>query len=244
MQWSALTARSIRTTLREGDLVVAFAAPLVIYICFYVPLRRSMESDGVDYAQYLLPLVAVYAMFLSAMFAGDRAAREIVGGMATRLRAMPVPAWIPITARMSANVLRAVVSLAGAFVIGSIFGFRFHALGAALVFLILILSFGAAMVIITDALGTYTRNSELASTVLFGPILLLVMTSTGFVPVQGFPGWIQPLVRNQPISQITEALRGLADGRFDASLGIAAIWIAAFLLVGAVLAVGAQGRRS
>ncbi|WP_308165376.1 ABC transporter permease [Nocardia noduli] len=243
-QWSALSGRSIRTTVREGDLALAFSAPLVFYLCFYVPLRRSMEAGGIDYAQYLLPLIAVYAMFFTGMFAGDRAAREVVGGMATRLRAMPVPAWVPLTARMSANVVRALAALAGSLVIGTVFGFRFHDVGAALVFVAVALAFGTALVLNTDALGTVTKNSDLSGTVLFGPQLLLVMTSTGFVPAEGFPGWIQPWVRNQPVSQVTDALRELADGRFTATLGVAAIWIAGLLVLGATFAVLAQGRRS
>lgn len=243
LQWTALSGRMIRTALREGDLVLAFAAPVVFFVCFYVPLRQSMEAGGMDYAQYLLPLIAVFAMFFTSMFAGDRAAREVVGGMATRLRAMPVPPWVPVTARMSANLVRAVAAFAGALIIGTIFGFRFHGADSTLVFVLVVLAFGTTLVIATDALGTITRNSELSGTVLFGPQLLLVMTSTGFVPVQGFPGWIQPYVRNQPVSQITDALRGLAAGKYPAELGVAAIWIAVLLVVAVVLAVRAEGHR-
>lgn len=241
MQWSALSGRGIRASLREGDVVLAFSAPLVFFVCFYVPLRRSMEALGIDYAQYLLPLIVVYAMFFGSMFAGDRAAREVAGGMATRLRSMPLRPWVPVAARMSANLMRAVSALAGALVIGAAFGFRFHSPPAALVFLVVVLAFGAALVICVDTLGTVTRNPELSGTILFGPQLLLIMTSTGFVPVQGFPGWIQPFVRNQPVSQVTDALRALADGRFTAQLGVAAIWIVGLLVVGAVYG-GARGR--
>lgn len=244
LQLSALSGRSIRTTLREGDVVLAFFQPLVFFVCFYVPLRRSLEGPGVDYAQYLLPVIAVFAMFFTSMFAGDRAAREVVGGMATRLRSMPVPPWIPVTARMSASLVRTVTALVGALVIGTVFGFRFHSAGGAVLFLVLLLAFGAALVFATDALGTVTRNSELSGTVLFGPQLLLIMTSTGFVPAVGFPGWIQPFVRNQPVSQITAALRGLADGRFVSELGVAVAWIAGLLVVGAALAVRAEGHRA
>lgn len=244
LQWTALSERSIRASIREGDVVLAFAAPLVFYVCFYVPLRRSMEVSGIDYAQYLLPLIVVYAMFFGSMFAGDRAAREVAGGMATRLRSMPLRPWVPMAARMSANLMRAVAALVGALVIGTIFGFRFHSAGAASVFVVVALAFGAALVICTDTLGTVTRNPDLSGTVLFGPQLLLIMISTGFVPVQGFPGWIQPFVRNQPVSQVTDALRGLADGRFTAQLGVAAIWIGVLLVGGTVLATRVEGRRS
>lgn len=244
MQWRALSERGIRAALREGDLVLALGAPIAFYICFYIPLRKSMSAAGIDFAQYLLPLIAVYAMFFTAMFAGDRAGREQAGGMATRLRSLPVRSWVPVAARMSANLVRGVAALAGALIVGSLFGFRFHDPATALVFVLVALAFGAGVVIGADALGTATRNPELGATVLFVPQLLLVMTSTGFVPAQGFPGWIQPWVRNQPVSQVTAALRGLAEGRYPAELGVAAGWIVGLLAVGAVLAIRAEGRRA
>ncbi|NUS42294.1 MAG: ABC transporter permease [Mycobacteriaceae bacterium] len=243
MQWSALSGRHIRAAAREGDLVLAFLAPLVFFTAFYVPLRRSMEATGLDYAQYLLPLILVHGMFFGSMFAGDRAAREVVAGMATRLRSMPVRTWVPVASRMSAHVVRALAALAGGLVIGTLYGFRFHGFGAAAAFVAVVLAFGAAVIVFTDALGTVTRNPQLAGTVLFGPQLLLLMTSSGFVPVEGFPGWIQPWVRNQPISQIAAALRELSAGRFAGELAVAAAWVAALLSAGIVFAVRAEGRR-
>ncbi|WP_024800433.1 ABC transporter permease [Nocardia sp. BMG51109] len=244
LQFGALSTRNIRAALRQGDAVLAFAQPVVFFVCFYVPLRHSLESPGVKYAQYLLPVIVAYAMFFSSMFAGDRAAKEVVGGMATRLRSMPVPPWVPVSARLSANMARAVTSLVGALVIGSVFGFRFHSAGTAVLFVVVVLAFGAGLMVATDALGTVTRNPELSGTVLFGPQLLLILASTGLVPAEGFPGWIQPFVRNQPVSQIAAALRGLADGRVVSELGVAAAWIVGLFVVGAVLAVRAEGHRA
>ncbi|MEV6069861.1 ABC transporter permease [Nocardia sp. NPDC052001] len=244
VQWSALSERGIRAALREGDVVLALFAPVAIYICFYIPLRKSMSATGIDFAQYLLPLVAVYAMFFTAMFAADRAGREVAGGMATRLRSLPVRPWVPVAARMSANLLRGCAALTSALVVGIAFGFRFHDPATALVFIAVTLAFGAAVVIAADALGTATRNPELGGTVLFVPQLLLIMTSTGFVPAEGFPGWIQGWARNQPVSQVTSALRGLAEGRYPSELGVAALWIAGLLIVGAFLATRAEGRRA
>ncbi|MGX1807195.1 ABC transporter permease [Nocardia sp. NPDC055321] len=243
-QWAALSERSIRAALREGDLVLAFTAPLIFFVCFHVPLHKSMAAAGFDYAQYLLPLIVVHAMFFGSMFAGDRAAREVAGGMGTRLRALPVRAWVPPAARMSANLVRAVVGLCGALVMGTLFGFRFHGAGPTVVFVGLALGFGVAMMLATDALGIATANPQLGATVLFVPQLLLIMISTGLVRAEGFPGWVQPFVRNQPVSQLADTLRGLADGRYPDSLPVAAAWTVGLLLVGAASAVWAErGRR-
>ncbi|WP_280383453.1 ABC transporter permease [Nocardia wallacei] len=243
MQWIALSERGIRTVLREGDALMLFTAPLVFFVCFYVPLRRSMEAGGADYAQYLLPLIAVHAMFFTSMFAGDRAAREVVGGMATRLHSLPMRPWVPVASRLSANLVRATVALAGALTIGAVYGFRFETVGGAVLFVVVLLAFAIGLAIGTDALGTVTRNPELGGTVLFVPQLLLIMVSTGLVPAEGFPGWIQPFVRNQPVSQVAGALRDLAAGRYTAHLAVSALWIAGLLVAGVALAIRAEGRR-
>ncbi|WP_067646884.1 ABC transporter permease [Nocardia harenae] len=243
LQWTALSERGIRAALREGDLILAFASPLTFFVCIYVPLRRSMEAGGIDYAQYLAPLIVVQAMFFTAMFAGDRAAREVQGGMGTRLRAMPVRAWVPPAARISANLVRAIAALAGALVVGSLFGFRFHGLGHTLAFVLLTLAFGTAVILAADALGTATANPELGATVLFAPQLLLLMMSTGFVPAEGFPGWIQPFVRNQPVSQVAGALRELAAGSATATTAVAVAWVAGLVVPAAVAAVRVERRR-
>lgn len=243
-QLRALAGRMLQSMVRQGQLVVAFMQPVVFFVCFYVPLHKSLETPGVPYAQYLLPVIVVFAMFFVSMFSADMAAREVVGGMATRLRSMPVPPWVPVSARATANLARAVAALLGALVIGTVFGFRFHSLPGAVVFLLLALVFGIGLMIATDALGTVTGNPQLGGTVLFVPQLLLLMTSTGFVRAEGFPGWIQPWVRNQPISQLAAALRGLADDRYVPEVGVSIAWIVGIFVVGAIAAVRAEGRRA
>ncbi|WP_019931175.1 ABC transporter permease [Nocardia sp. BMG111209] len=243
LQWSALSGRTLRAALREGDLPFGFLAPMIFFVCFYVPLRHSMEMSGGKYAQYLLPVILLQGMFFTGMSAGDRSARDVHSGMGTRLRSMPVQAWLPLAARMSANLARAVAAVAGGLVIGSIFGFRFHDAGAAVVFVLLTLAFGVAIVIGADTLGVVTGKPEIGASALLTPQLLLIMMSTGFVPAQLFPGWIQPFVRNQPVSQAASALRDLAAGEFTAALGITVAWIAGLIVVFTALAVRVERRR-
>ncbi|MVU79024.1 ABC transporter permease [Nocardia sp. ET3-3] len=243
LQWKALSGRTIRAALREGDLPFGFAAPMIFFLCFYVPLRRSMEAGGLDYAQYLLPVIVLQGMFFTAMSAGDRAARDTFSGMGTRLRSMPVRPWLPMAARMSANLVRAVAALAGTLVIGHVFGFQFHDFAGAVGFLLLALAFAAAVVVGADTLGVATGKPEIGASALLAPQLLLIMMSTGFVPAEAFPGWIQPFVRDQPVSQAAAALRGLADGEFPTAVAIAAVWCGGLIVLFAALSVLVERRR-
>ena len=41
---------------------------------------------------------------------------------------------------------------------------------------------------------------------------LLMFFSVGFVPLEQYPHWIQPVVQHQPVSYAIEAMRGLSLG--------------------------------
>ncbi|WP_067666920.1 ABC transporter permease [Nocardia miyunensis] len=242
-QLTALSGRAVRSALRERDLTFGFIAPMMFFVCFYLPLRYSMAVVGYDYAQYFLPIIVVQGMFFTAMSAADRAARDAASGVQVRLNSMPIQAWVVLSARMWADLIRALVAIAGAVVIGSVFGFRFHDAVAALVFVAVSLLFGAALVVGADALGTATATPKIGAQVLVLPQLLLIMASTGFVPAQWFPGWIQPFVRNQPVSAQADALRELAVGRYTSALGLAVIWSVASAGCFAAVSVAAQRKK-
>ena len=228
-QWVTLSGRTLLRAAREGELIFGLIIPVVFFTCFYVPLRRAMESTGENYAQYLLPVVVLQSMLFVAMSAADRAADESLGGMGNRLRAMPVAALVPLAARATTNLARAALSIIGAVGIGSIFGFRFGgSIGDIAGFVGLALLFALAMSLCGDAVGSIASSRESAGTTLLIPQMLLTMISTGIVPEAGFPEWAQPFARNQPISQIADALRGLATGNADGTvIAIALTWIVA-----------------
>jgi ABC-2 type transport system permease protein len=73
--------------------------------------------------------------------------------------------------------------------------------------------------------------------------LVLVLLSTGIAPADAFPAWLGPFVRYQPVSQVTETLRGLASGHItDAGLAVTAAWCFALLTLFGGLALRMQSR--
>ncbi|HEY5856675.1 MAG TPA: ABC transporter permease [Aldersonia sp.] len=232
-QWRALSGRSVLGGIREGDLVFATFTPVVFFVCFYVPLQNMADTLGVNYAQYLLPVIVLQSMLFTGIAAGERSATDALGGMAVRLRALPVPRLIPMFARMSANLIRAVLSLIGGIAIGYLAGFRFHGgLGSIIGFVVIALLFAVAMSFGADALGSIATNREATGQMLMVPQLLFTMVSTGIVPAVGFPEWLQPFARNQPVSKVADALRGLASDTVDATtITIALAWILGMLVV-------------
>ncbi|MGZ8178371.1 ABC transporter permease [Williamsia sp. SKLECPSW1] len=236
---AVLARRSIRSALRSGDVVLALLSPVVFFVCFHTPLQRRFEAAGIDYAQYLTPVILVQACLFTAIAASEVAAGDARSGARERMLSLPMSRVAPVVGRMSWVVLRMLISTASGMAVAAAFGFRLRGSAADTVGVVVVLVVVAVAVsLMTDAIGTVVRGS--VAGVLMIPQLVLVMASTGLVPADGFPGWAQPVVRNQPVSVVTDAIRGLAAGT-DVDLTGAVMWTAVLLVVGSA-AVAAAAR--
>ncbi|WP_285184396.1 MULTISPECIES: ABC transporter permease [unclassified Rhodococcus (in: high G+C Gram-positive bacteria)] len=245
-QWASLSERNLRHMVKSGHLLVAIIAPAVYTAGFYLPLKFVMQLQGIDYAQFLMPIICLQTMAFTAISAAQRAAMEGTSGMTSRLQTMPIKLWVPLLARSTANFVHAFVSLVAAILYGTLIGFRFSGgLASAAAFFAFALLVGFALSTGGDAIGSLSRSPEATSQALTLPQLILGMLSSGFVPETGFPEWIRPFVRNQPISIFAGAMRDLADtGVVWATLLPAVIWALGLIAVLIPLAVWASVRRS
>jgi len=71
-------------------------------------------------------------------------------------------------------------------------------------------------------------------------IAMLMFFSIGFVPLDQYPEWLQPIVEHQPVSYTIEAMRGLAlEGPVAEPVLFSVLWSAGIFAVCAVpLAIG------
>ena len=76
---------------------------------------------------------------------------------------------------------------------------------------------GVMLSLLADLIGTAPRIRRPPRRLLMGPQLIFGLLSVGIQPAEQFPDWIQPIVRNQPISQWVYALRALAGDTTDAA---------------------------
>jgi ABC-2 type transport system permease protein len=213
-QWWVLTVRVIRPTLRNGEVLTQVAASIVFTVGFYIPLKQIMGAftQGISsYAQYLMPLIALQAIGFASISAAFRSATDSVQGTNRRFQAMPIAPLAPLAARMSASMHRCVIALAVSLVCGHIIGFRFYAgMAHTIEFCLLVLLIGAAFALIGDLIGAANQNPEATTPLMLPPQMIFGQLSVGLQPVERFPGWIQPFVRDQPLSQWVYALRVLA----------------------------------
>jgi ABC-2 type transport system permease protein len=138
--------------------------------------------------------------------------RERTDGLLSRLWVLPVHRASGLLARLAADAVRIVVITAGVMCVGLLLGFRFEqGIFQAVVWLFIPAVFGVAFsaAIITLALYSANTIAPQATEIICA---ILMFFSTGFVPLDQYPKWIQPVVEHQPVSYVIEAMRGLSLG--------------------------------
>jgi ABC-2 type transport system permease protein len=232
----------ITPTLRNGEVLTQVGQSVMFTVGFYIPLKHLMGafSQGMSsYAQYLMPLIALEAISFAAVSAAFRSATDAVLGINRRFRAMPIAPLTPLASRTSASIYRCCTAFAFALICGHVIGFRFYGSVAHTVgFCLLVLLIGAALSLLGDLIGAANRNPEATIPLMLLPQLIFGLLSVGLQPVERFPAWIQPFVRDQPISQFIYALRVLAGDSTPAAgavrwsvIGPALAWTVALVLI-------------
>jgi ABC-2 type transport system permease protein len=240
----ALTERAVLASLRDRDLLFAILAPVVTFVGFTFALQNVINTGGMTYAQYVLPAVVVQAMLLGALTTSEAAAKDQRPGFGVRLRTLPISALVPVSARMMYCLIRGALSVFAAIAVAYPFGFRMAGgLFYAVAFVVVALLLTLALSLGADATGSIGWKLDAASQLLLIPQLLLVLLSTGLAPVEAFPEWLQPFVRYQPVSQVTETLRGFASGDVVGSNLVTSLaWCIGLLVVFGFIALRMQRR--
>ena len=242
--FAALTERALRSAARDGALLFELMSPVAYLAGFTVALHGLIDTGRMSYAQYLVPAVVVQSVVFVALVTADRSARDHLSGLGERLGTLPIATAVPVSARMVATLIRAVLALSVAMIAGYVIGFRMtggpgYALAFVLIALLLCLAVGLG----ADALGSSTNSLQGASQLLVVPQLLLFMLSTGIAPERTFPGWLRPYVRNQPVSQVAETLRGMARGHVSVgNLAASLAWCVGMVLVFGAITLRMQRR--
>lgn len=239
----ALTERIVHTAVRDFDLALGVLVPVGTLLGVNGALRHVIDTGEMSYADYLVPAIIVQAMLLGAVTTADRAGREQASGLTVRLRTQPISLLAPMIARMVYCLLRGILSLAAALATAYLLGFRITGgFVCGVLFIAIPLCLTLACSLGADATGTWLRRAG-GSQLLLMPQLILILVSTGLAPAEAFPAWVQPFVRYQPVSVVTDTIRGLAVGEVAGSqLAITTAWCVSLLLVFGLIAVRMQRR--
>ncbi|MFC6011010.1 ABC transporter permease [Nocardia lasii] len=203
----------VRWARNPITLLETLLIPCLLLVMLDIVVGGQIEKfTGEDALYGSVPMVALVGALSGAVAGGVLLGRERDSGLLARFWVLPVHRASGLVARILAEGCRILLGTLTVVLVGFGLGFRFHQGPlAALVFLLIPMLFGLAFATIVTAVAVYSAKASLVEGITILTSLMMFF-STGFVPLVAFPTWIQPVVRNQPMSVAVDTMRGLSDG--------------------------------
>lgn len=209
-----MTKRILRRWARDPATVgQSLLFPAGFLVALNIVLGDGVRQVTGESALYgSVPLVALVGATSGAILVAIGIMREREDGLLSRFWTLPVHRASGVLSRLLAEFFRIVVLTGFVMCVGILLGFRFRqGFPSAVAWLFMPAIFGVAFSAVVITIGLYAANvivpqaTEVISAMLF-------FFSTGFVPLNQFPEWLQPFVEHQPCSYVIEAMRGLSLG--------------------------------
>lgn len=230
-----LAGRSTKKMLRHPEQFfdVTLQPALFLLIFVYV-LGGAIAGSTHDYLQFVLPGIMIQAVLFSTVSIGVNLSTDIKEGVFDRFRALPIHRSAPLVGATIAELLRYAITITVSLVFGFIIGYRPTTSALSVIAAgLLVLVFAWCMCWIAIWLGMLVR--EAGSVQGFGFLALFPLTfgSSMFAATDTMPGWLQAWVKVNPVTHLTDAVRGLLTGgpvAHDAfiALGTAGLLLAVF----------------
>lgn len=230
---SVFIGRSLRHSLRDGEsLLMAIMLPVMLMVMFTWVFGGAIDPSGA-YVDYVVPGIVFTCAGFGASSTAVYVAGDMNNGIIDRFRTMPMRASAVLTGHVVASLVRNLIATAIVVGVALLVGFRpvadpldWLAVAA------LIAGYILAITYLFAAIGLAAGSPEGANG--YGFILLfLPYLSSGFVPVESMPDWLQPVATYQPITPIVDTIRGLLLG---APVGAQWMWAIGWCIAILVLA--------
>jgi oleandomycin transport system permease protein len=230
----AISLRNLRPLLRMPQLIVADALrPIMLTLLFNYVLGGSIVLPGGGrYAAYLIPGILVQQVAFSSAITATGLAMDVRGGILDRFRSLPVARSAYLIARILSDTARMLLTVALIVAVGLGLGFRFGG-GAAggVAGLALVVAFGVSFAFVSAGTALAVRNPEAVQMLWFVALMPLIFASSIFASPSRMPGWLQPVVRANPLTVVADAARGLLLGGPVATPALHAVaWIAGIVV--------------
>ena len=240
-QIRAIAGRSIRSVARQPQLwAPSIVFPLLFTALSSAAFDRTREIPGFpsvsSFVAYLLAATVVQGVMFGSTTAGNDVALDIESGFFDRMVVSPVARVALIMGRLAGTMALAVAQAVVFVVILMFFGATMEAgLGGLLVTLVVAALFGGAVGAFAMAVGLKTGSVEAVNG--FFPILFaLVFLSSAFFPPEISGGWFERVADLNPLSYMVDGMRELHISGWDLgdaamSIGVALGLLTCFVLL-------------
>ena len=228
-----LVKRNVKRNFRIPQLLIFSSIQPVIFLLLFNYVFGGAVSGTTDteYINFLLPGILAQTAMFGAIQTGVGLAEDLNRGVIDRLRSLPIARYAVLAGRTIADAVRNVFVVSLMSGVGFVLGFRFQEgllLFIASIFLVVL--FGFAFSWISAVVGLTLKDPETVQVAGFLWVFPLVFASSVFVPIDTMPDWLQVFARNQPVTQVVNAVRHLTQGGVQD--GSTYVWVSLLWIVG------------
>jgi len=241
LSWRTL----VQVKHNPAELIDFSVQPVMFLLLFTYVFGGAIGGSPHAYLQFALAGIIVQNSLFTTLNTATGLATDLEKGFFDRLRSLPIARFAPLAGRMVADLAKQTWAIAMLLVIGIIMGFRvgtgpLGVLAATALVLVSTLAIAWALVLVAMLAASPEKVQIFGFVVLFP----LTFTSNAFVPTASMPGWLQAWAKANPVSVLSDAVRGLmVSGPVARPVAGSLLWAAAFTVVFAPLAVRAFRRR-
>lgn len=243
----ALAGRSITKMLRHPEQFFDVTLqPVLFLIIFVYVLGGAIAGSTHDYLQFVLAGILIQTVLFSTVAIGVNLNTDIKEGVFDRFRSLPISRSAPLVGATIAECLRYAITIAVSLVAGFAMGFRTSTSPLSiLTACVLVLLFAWCLCWIAIWLGMVMREAGSVQGIGFMTLFPLTFGSSMFASADTMPGWLRAWVDVNPVTHLTDAVRGLLTGGPVAQDAFIALGTSALILaVFAPLAVRAYRRQA
>lgn len=206
-----LAKRSIMQTFRVPELLVFVTIqPVMFVLLFRYVFGGAIQVPGGQYVNFLMPGIFVQTVAFGGVATGIGLAEDMHRGLIDRFRSLPMASSAVLTGRTIADLARNLFTVIIMLIVGFLVGFRPG--GTPFEFLLgilVLMAFSYGFSWVSAFIGLAVRSVEAAQSAGFIWLFPLTFASSAFVPVDTMPSWLQAFARHNPVSVLSDSLRGL-----------------------------------
>ena len=190
--------------------------PIMFTLLFTFLFGNALAGSTKAYAQFAIPGILVQTVAFITMYTGVALNTDISKGIFDRFRSLPIWRQSVLTGALFADLARYTFAAMVVFVLGVALGFRpDNVIGVPIAFA-LMLVFALSLTTIWTIFGLTLRTPEAVMQASISILFPLVFLTNIWVSETTMPGWLQAIVKVNPVTRVVIAVRDLMVGSVSA----------------------------
>jgi ABC-type multidrug transport system permease subunit len=205
----ALVRRAANELLRvPGAAIPGVLAPTIFFLGLTSVFSAldTLPDFPAAYKDWLIPVSLLQGAGFTGAATGVNLARDIEQGWFDRLLVSPAPRPVILAGLVVSAALRSLIPAAFLLAVGFAIGVNWPGVDGLLIALFAVMGMGTVAACWGTMLALRYRSQSAAPLMQAG-MLVLVLTTTAYAPLDFLTGWLHTVARYNPVTQILEAAR-------------------------------------